>query len=58
MGSVGKDKSNKKRIAELQKELENTKGFLAKAKIKSEIKMLEAGFKGTLEEWRAYLSSG
>lgn len=53
MGSVGKDKSNKKRIAELQKELENTKGFLAKAKIKSEIKMLEAGFKGTLEEWRA-----
>ena len=52
MGSAGKNNTAAK-IAQLKKELENTKGLLAKAKIKNEIEMLESGWKGTLEEWKA-----
>ena len=52
MGSTGKS-SNTNRLEELKKELETAKGLIAKAKIKAEIRMIESGFKGTLEEFRA-----
>lgn len=50
MGSVGNNNKSK-RITELQKELENAKGFLAKARIRREIEYLQSDFKGTFEEY-------
>lgn len=52
MGSVG-SKATERRIAELREQLEETKGLLSKARIQAEIDMLEAGFTGTVDEWRA-----
>ena len=52
MGSVGKS-STERRIDELKQQLEEAKGLFAKARIQTEIDMLEAGFTGTVDEWRA-----
>lgn len=44
--------SNKeKKLAELKQQMEEAKGLIAKSKIKTEIEMLEADWKGTKEEW-------
>lgn len=58
MGSTGKavketESPYNTKLSELQKELSEAKGLFAKAKIKSQIEMLEAGFTGTVEEWNA-----
>ena len=51
------DKLNKEsKIRALQAEYDNTKGLLAKAKIKRKIEMLESDWKGTEEEYIAYKS--
>ena len=52
MGSVGAKSDKSNRIAELQKELENAKGFLNRARIKKEIEYLQSDFKGTFEEYK------
>lgn len=45
--------SREQKIAELEKQKEQTLGLLAKAKIQTEIDMLKANWKGTKEEWIA-----
>lgn len=52
------DSLNKaERIKELQKELENTKGILARGRIQRKIDMIQEDWKGTEEEYIAYRNS-
>ena len=46
-----KTDDKEKKLAELKKQLEETKGFLAKSRIRKEIEMIESGWQGTKEEW-------
>ena len=49
----GKETKEQK-LARLQKEYDEAKGLLAKAKIHTEIEMVKADWKGTKEEWQAH----
>lgn len=53
MGSLGAN-SKEKKLVDLQRQYDEAKGIIAKAKIYTEMEMLKADWKGTVEEWRAY----
>ena len=53
LGTVELDSEKEMKLAELREELENTKGLLAKSRIRTQIEMLENDFEGTREEWLA-----
>lgn len=49
------DKLNKeKKLADLQKQYDEAKGILSKARIRTEMDMLRADWKGTKEEWHKH----